>query len=431
MSREFNFDELDKAVNSLIGKTGDPQQPPQSAAAPVAQTSAPQPTAAPAVTVPSRTATPVPSRGASISAIERPVPTLSATPPPEPANPAPLPEPTPPTPQPVKPPTSPKPPAEKPSIPGRFMDVVHPASDMAIPAREEVKQGMGAEGKTIAPLSANITPDPLPEKSAANTPNSAQLSMQGEVNPDALITTPDTEEKEWKDPLDEATKNEKERSIKEGAQERLGLSPKPASDDAPKPGPEEEKKPLFLPDAKVEKRPLGAFAEPDSSSDESKDSKNEAKDNPAKLTIDGIDDIDAKNKDENQDSYEPLPPELGKEIVAVEAGDIIAGEGESEKKKESKDDRKEDDKKSTKNKTINKTDAKPATFSIPKQYTEKSTPTDHKPKSIYDTEEYHRSLATAASKKKKSKWWVWVLIVIGLLVVGIGAGAGMYFVVQP
>mgnify|MGYP001596544372 CR=1 FL=1 len=122
-------------------------------------------------------------------------------------------------------------------------------------------------------------------------------------------------------------------------------------------------------------------------------------------------------------------PELGKEIVAVEAGGALVEEEDQDKAKAAKNgNAKQED---TKKKSEHKASAKPATFSIPKQYTEKSTNTDHKPKSIYDTEEYHRSLATAASKKKSSKWWVWIFIVLGLLIVGIGAGAGAYFLVQP
>ena len=417
MSREFNFDELDKAVNSLVGQPSNPEQPAASQQMPVAA-------ANDAPVVPSRATTPVPAR--SIPAVDRPAPILSAAP--HPTSPVSLPVPTPP---PVQTPT--KPAAQKPSVPGRFMDVVHPASDMAIPAQEEVKKGMGAEGKTIAPLNKDITPDALPEKSAANTPNSAQLSMKGQVNPDALITTPDTEEKKWKDPLDEATKNEKERSIKEGAQERLGLKPKTADKEPDDLG-KEEKKPFFLPDAKVEKRPLGAFAEADKSeplSDDKKDKeiKDSDKDTSAKLTIDGVADINDKNKDTSEESFEPLPPELGKEIVAVEAGGALVDEEESADNRDLKGDiAKQKDKKK---KPEHKAAAKPATFSIPKQYTEKATNTEHKPKSIYDTEEYHRSLATAESKKTKSKWWVWVLIIFGLLIVGIGAGAGVYFLVQP
>lgn len=424
MSREFNFDELDKAVNSLIGDS--PKQPAASAAVPAAsQPAQPVPSQAPVQQTPSSASpvpprasnTPVPSR--NIPALERQVPAAPSTPPISS------------TPQvppaaAAMPPTPAQPVAEKPGVPGRFMDVMHPASDMATPAKEEVKKGMGAEGKTIEPLNNNITPEPLPEKSAANTPNSAQLTMQTPVNPDAMVATPDTEEKAWKDPLEEATKNEKERAIKQGAQERLGLTPKPSEKEAK---PEDGKKPLFLPDAKVEKRPLGAFAEDNKAED--KDSKDDAKDtkeSPAKLTIDGVGDVDGEEKKAEDESSDLLLPELGKEIVAVEAGDAIAGDEDLEKKEKDKEKSKDQDKQ--KEEKDKKTPAKPETFSIPKQYKEKQASTDHKPKSIYDTEEYHRSLATAAAKKKKnSKWWVWALVILGLLILGVGLGAGAYFLV--
>ncbi len=419
MSREFNFDELDKAVNSLIGDPAkQPAQPaasttPAATSQPQAAQPAPPQTSLPPASVPPRAnSTPVPSR--NIPTAERSAPTASSQPTPAPVAPTSVPTPA-------------KPAVEKPGAPGRFMDVVHPASDMAVSAKEEMKKGIGAEGKTVEPLSSNITPDPLPEKSAANTPNSAQLSVKAPVTPDAMITTPDTEEKAWEDPLEEATKNEKEREIKQGAQERLGLTPKANEQDQEK---SEEKKPLFLPDAKVEKRPLGAFAEDNKAEEkETKEDDKDKKETPAKLTIDGVGDVDSEEKKAEEESSDLLLPELGKEIVAVEASDTIAGDEDSAKKDEEKEKSKEQDKKKEDDKD-KKAPAKPDTFSIPKQYKEKQASADHKPKSIYDTEEYHRSLATAAAKKKKNnKWWVWVLVILGLLILGVGLGAGAYFLV--
>lgn len=421
MSREFNFDELDKAVNSLIGDS--PNQPLANAPAaprqaqPVSPQTPAQQTSLSTPSVPPRTSSaPVPSR--NIPALERQAPVAPSSPPINP------------TPQAPSVPASPQPPAqpaaEKPGVPGRFMDVMHPASDMATPAKEEIKKGIGAEGKVIEPLNSNIAPEPLPEKSAANTPNSAQLTTHAPVNPDAMIATPDTEEQTWKDPLEEVTKNEKEREIKQGAQERLGLAPNQNEKEV---GSEDNKKPLFLPDAKVEKRPLGAFTE--DGSVENKDAKDDTKESTAKLTIDGVGDVDGQEKKAEDESSDLLLPELGKEIVAVEASDAIAGDEDSEKKDKDKAKPKDQDKKKEeKDDKDKKTPAKPETFSIPKQYKEKQASTDHKPKSIYDTEEYHRSLATAAAKKKKTgKWWVWVLVILGLLVLGVGLGAGAYFLV--
>lgn len=415
MSREFNFDELDKAVNSLIS---DSAKQPTANSNPVVPQPAPS-SAAPAPPVSPTALSPPPPRVSSAPMPTRNIPAAERK---TPAAPAPQAPPV------ATSPSATKPVVEKPDTSGRFMDVMHPTSDMVAPAKEEVKKGIGAEGKTIEPLSSSIIPEPLPEKSAANTPNSAQLTMQTPVNPDAMVTTPDTEEKAWKDPLEEATKNEKEREIKQGAQERLGLTPKPSEKEAK---PEDEKKPLFLPDAKVEKRPLGAFAEDNKAEDKAaKEESKDKKDTPAKLTIDGVEDVDKEEKTDDESS-DLLLPELGKEIVAVEASDAIASDEDIEKKNEDEDKLKEQDsKKEEKDEKDKKEPVKPATFSIPKQYKEKQASTDHKPKSIYDTEEYHRSLATAAAKKKKnSKWWVWVLVILGLLVLGVGLGAGAYFLV--
>lgn len=412
MSKEFNFDELDKAVNSLIG--GQSTESPVGAATPSSTPVTPQ--------APPRDAAPVPPR--SIPPPQRPTTPLSAAPKVDNS----LQE-TPLASTPVSnTPGNAKPTVERPSV-GRVMDVTHPGAttgQASNDAASKVKRGVGAEGKTVTPLSDNITPDPLPEDSAANTPNSTQLSVKAPIDPEAMKTTPDTEEKPWQDPLEAAKKDAQEKVLKADAADRLNT---PSAEASPSGKDEklEGEKPLFLPDAKVEKRPLGAFASKGSEEERSQgETKKEETENSEaqktpKLTIDGVGDIDAKKEDE---SNEPLPPELGKEIVAVEAGGKIAsGEDESKKDDETDDPKGIEDQ--------SKKDAKPVTFSIPKQYKEKPTSGDSKPKSIYDTEEYHQSIISNAKKQQKGskKILVWTLIIIGLLIVGVGVGAGAYFLI--
>lgn len=73
--------------------------------------------------------------------------------------------------------------------------------------------------------------------------------------------------------------------------------------------------------------------------------------------------------------------------------------------------------------------AETATMSIPQQYRAKNTTPDKTPRSIYDTEEYHKPLPAAASRKKKSHPVVWIILTILLLAIGAGLGVAAYFLV--
>lgn len=321
--KDLDFDELDRAVNSLIGSPSAPVTPPVPSVNPVA-----------------------------------PAPTDSPTPPVDNAPAA---------------PASPQPLAARRSS-GRFMDVVHPSSDMrssAVPSRPAAREGM-----TVQPIS----PEPKVEAVAETTPA-----------PEPAVTPKTTD---WPDPLD----------FHGFKDEPLAAKPtdKPADDvDLPD---LEAAPPLespFLPDAKVEKRPLGAFA--DSPAVEPVPSK--VADEPAKPSLDEDENTDRPIGDDT-----PLPAELQDNLLSIEA-----------------------------NEDTSKVSAEPEepavqstmveTMSIPQQYVEKPSTGDRPASgaSIFDVEAYRKP---APAKKSKSGWLMVVWIVL-LIILGVGAGAGFYFYLLP
>lgn len=66
--------------------------------------------------------------------------------------------------------------------------------------------------------------------------------------------------------------------------------------------------------------------------------------------------------------------------------------------------------------------------SISQQYDEKPNTGDLNSGAIYDTDAYHKAMVQPSKKKGSLLWIVWILL---LLVVGAGVGAAMYFFVLP
>lgn len=200
--KDIDFDELDKAVNSLMGTASEPKEvvspePPPSAE-PVAK-----------VEAPAEVITPVTS-------VEPAAPVVSA-----PASPAPRP--------------AAVAPAQRRG--GRFMDMVHASSDMK---GSRAPQPTSREGVTVMPRA---------QQEVSETPTAPVA--------DAATSTPAPEPKEqaWPDPLDLAAtaesdepKSEVPATSAENISEAVESAPAVASE-TPLGTP-------FLSDAKVEKRPL-------------------------------------------------------------------------------------------------------------------------------------------------------------------------------
>lgn len=291
--KDIDFDELDRAVNSLINKptsdSGANNQP--TPAGPVASSPVPVSTT-PSVAPVTTTASPA-------------APSVSSSP------------------------------ADKRSS-GRFMDVVHPSSDMrpAPPAKVPTREGM------------TINPTPVEP-----------------VTPSTVVAPT---EKSWPDPID----------LHEVAQK-----PQPNTD-ATMSAPPAQDSP-FLSNAKVEKRPLGAFS-----------------DTPQPTGASATPETTPADKTDRSDhpigTDTPLPAELQNDLLSVEDNDA------------------------------HNPSAVPAP--VTEQYTEQPSTSKGQTDAIFNTEAYHKPLAHP--KKRKSGWLI-VMWIFVLLVVGAGSGAAVYFYVLP
>lgn len=369
--KDLDFDELDRAVNSLVG--GVPATPAPDATPPVPAT------------------TPVATN-----------PTLSATP-----------EPT------LPPSTVPTVPADQALAArrnsGRFMDVVHPSSDMR----------SNTPVAAITPISrtgATIQPDATPN---ATEPTSNPVSAEASKPEPTTPTIPAKAPAEWPDPLD-----------------FHGVTPEQAST-APAPQPIDGSKaaddnditkiaddihatlskdmsaPLespFIPDAKVEKRPLGAF-----STDVSLSAPNMVTqpDVPTKESTPELSPAStsvvpqAENTDEHPiETDTPLPAELQTDLLTIESNETsVTSAPEAQFTPPA----------------TPSTDTPTGPTSIVQQYKEMASTGDQPAPVLFDSAAYKKP---QTKQKKKSSWLV-VLWIFLLLVVGGGIGAAVYFFVLP
>lgn len=355
---ELDFDELDKAVNSLMGDK-----------------------------VPAPTSNEAPSS----------VP-VSSTPPPV--------SPTPVT-SPVEPLTPSKPPISRPTPPaarrgGRFMDVVPTAP------RKDPSSPVSRQGVTLQPSSSSIEPDHLKSAPAVSTESSQSPTPS---TPSGASATSD-----WPDPLELAaskSSDTKSEPVEASASVDLPKSTPSFIDEETLSTSEDVsvEEPLsspFLPDAKVEKRPLGGAA----------------------ITSTGselmVEDENAQLPALPKDVEPTLPEELHGDIVSIAADNSTTDpskhlthepETEMPAKKET-----EPAKKPAVTVTEAITPAGPT--SIPQQYKEEPSSGDQKNGAIYDTDSYHQPLSHPAKKKSGWGWVLWILVI---LIVGAGGGAALYF----
>lgn len=251
---------------------------------------------------------------------------------------------------------------------GRFMDVVHPSSDMATsPKAAPVPAGrISMAGRTLQPLlsSDGIKTDEVQPASEASRIETAEKQSDGAP-------------KQLDDQLELSTTTAANESAVVG---QAAMEPSAT--------------PAFIADAKVDKRPLGAFSEPAQASADPQPSvadNLESQDMPpmASASIDAYAGQGAK-----------LPPELERDIVSVEA------DGGS-----MDDDAKEPKAPAAHSQASTGIDG---TLSIPKQYQEVERSTDTEAHSLFDTNEYHPPLQVHADNNHRFLW-VWVVIAILLL----------------
>jgi hypothetical protein len=151
---------------------------------------------------------------------------------------------------------------------------------------------------------------------------------------------------------------------------------------------DEQTEPLttpFLSDAKVEKRPLGAFSDTPKP-DEEKPEEMKPLEVPAEEIAEPV------------EQQEDLPAELQTDVLSIEATETTA------------------------------TEAAPPVPSIIQQYKEKPSSDDKPSASIYDSEAFHMPLTHTAPKRSG---WLIVVWIAALVLVGGGIGVALYFVVLP
>lgn len=285
---------------------------------------------------------------------------------------------------------------------GRFMDVVHPSSAPKKPSAPVSRQGV-----TIQPSAQpTVTESPEPEQPAvpaiveAPTVEKAKtVDTTGIPQPTPPASAP--VENEWPDPLDAA-----------------GFKFDDAADSQPLTSP-------FLADAKVEKRPLGGAAP----------AVEEAvapapAEEPDRAPVLGVAADESATKDDPNDQLPakpeieaPLPEELQGDLVAIESGSRTSPVPA------------QPDEQLVQQQPTPAVSATPAAepkeevapsgpTSIPQQYKEEKSTGEEASGAIYDTDTYHQPLAHPAQKKSG---WMWVLWIVGILAVGTAGGAALFF----
>jgi hypothetical protein len=362
--KELDFDELDKAVNSLMANasvSGQKSEPSEKVLE--------VPTSTPLDNTPSIPKSPVtPAPTPVRSSVQAPARS-----------------------------TSPSAPAARRG--GRFMDVVYPSSTM----KKEVPRPVNREATTIQPAKTDDTPVVEGPKVISKTPEP--------ISTDAPIETPKSD---WPDPLEMANFS--------GVDEKKD-TPAPKDDlmlETPKPGQSknDEESPLvspFLPYTKVEKRPLGSNA-------------TQSETPALVPAVDDVDDVDDQLPATLEDTKPLLPEELHSDLVAIESDTTDPEKHEEEKVPDWKppvSDTPEEDKKPLPPPAEKEKPVIPSgPVSIPQQYKEEKSTGDQENGAIYDTNAYHQPLSHPAKQKSG---WMWVVWIVLILVVGAGGGAALYF----
>jgi hypothetical protein len=400
--KEFDFDELDRAVNSLMADVKQPtptssassenESPVSTPVVPVTPPTSDAPVTSPVPEPPTSPQDPTP--------VSTPVTLPVSTPAPSPAA----------VTTPVVPAPTPRPSVSSvvPQRSGRFMDVVHPSSDMKTSAPTLRPSASLREGASVQP-SSSVSP------SASMTP---QPVIDVVAPQQAVVPAPSPVETKEEEPQVEQPKEQ----TSEPTNEPWGASP-------------------FLPDAQVEKRPLGGANQPpqgppaglseaiaaelskelpDQETSTSPTVKDEISSPDPEPSVAPVS-TSAPEKEEREPDTEPvpkddlqlpvapekevapMPAELDTNLVAIESGQAAAN--------------------------VTSSSPSPAamltTSSIPQQYDEQPTSGDTSHTPIYDNEANHQPLSHPAKKKSG---WLMVVFIIGILILGGGLGAAAYFV---
>jgi hypothetical protein len=389
---ELDFDELDKAVNSLMADVDtskrnpgldDPEDNVVSLTIPTTDTT-------PASVTPAApTESSTPAVPASQVVVETPTPTpVAATPPLA-----------------VK-------------RRGQFMDVMHPSSDMKTTTPPVKRVGVNLQPSApFAVRRPDDTATPSEDAPVENTEQSAAVIMptfeQEATIPAASQDTsePTSEEtpqpaQSWPDPIDMAAALEKKDDVtteattvtavtqEETAVEQHHDVPADVVEEVSQ-APEEPQTSPFLADAKVEKRPLGGLTP----------ALDDTTPEPATDTVVDTPQVTPEVQ---------LPDELKGDVMSLESTSTKVEAPASSPEISASS-------------TTAAAQPEPAVVtgngSIPQQYTEQPSSGDNSNTSIYDTSTHHQPLEQATHQASPLKW-----IILGLILLIVGAIAGaVYF----
>lgn len=381
--KDIDFDELDRAVSSLMG--GVPKAEP-------AEDKAVSPPAA---------YSPAPTNESELEQAQ----IVSSVTPSVPVNEAPSVE------------ESPKPPLSAPSAAiappavrrGRFMDMVRPVASETkkpVPSRAVSRQGA-----TIQPINGFARPatssiDGITLSTPQPAPQQPEAASSGDL-PDPLAGV---EFDKTTEAITVKTTQTTPLSVQAIQNPGMRQPEVTALSDSP-----------FLPDAKVEKRPLGRLADTGTASQAAPEPDHApvlgALADPEVTPAEGT----AASAGDMASPEQPMPAELGHEVMAIEA-DTSSPTIERPKPAVPEVE-------AAPVRLVAQTPApsavRPVATSIPQQY--KVQPKAAEPPTtgaIYDTAAYHQPLTHPAKKKPG---WLWVLAIILILLLGAASGAAVYF----
>lgn len=335
--------------------------------------------------------------------------------------------------------------SQRPARPtGRFMDVVHPSSDMR--PQQRVAPRFSLSPELEKELASSSTPEAKPASEASSLgetsqPQKAALSDSYTL-PDPLdFHHFNDQEDEKKDttPFIPSVPTPKDSTPSEPVKEEPEEASVPFIETSPEPLTSP-----FLTDAKVEKRPLGAF------STTSSDEKPEVPTPPSSTPVEP-----RTTQPEDLVSEEGLPAELHSDLLSIEAAESVPVTPKSsvteqplsstpavttptsvsstpiEKKADvslvASSSRERTLPKAPESASSSAPEVTPVP-SIVQQYKEKPSSNTKPTVAIYDTEILHKPLVHTTPKKSG---WMIVVWIVTLILVGIAIGAGIYYVVLP
>jgi hypothetical protein len=331
---------------------------------------------------------------------------------------------------------------------GRFMDVVHPSSDMKTATKSALPRSR--QGVTIEPIGKLV-----PEKSNDQSDAIASVVNDAPIRPSNSVevaeeTTPNVAStagaNDWPDPLEmseytsapktnDAAQEIEELVVGDVVKDEVPANEPstifPVDDHIEFEDPQSLTSP-FIADAKVEKRPLGG-APTDAPVDEP--------DHAPVLGVLAVDSISTELDPADQLPPTPnvvethLPPELQSDLMAIETdGGTAAPTAKVVEDVElTPAAAPVTETQKTPDVAAAVIEAKPAAAeaatisgptSIPQQYHEEPSTSDESNGSIYDTDSYHQPLAHPAKTKSGWLWIIWILL---LLIAGGGGAVALYF----